>query len=526
MPGNQLVERVRAWHDGMRWRMPDKNRPDRAPSWLEICEAVMGADAVQIARGDFKAEKSATKLMREMQLRLLHCTVNGAALPGYMVGAAFARAVSPLSFTDGKGKWQGFLWARCVATACAMIRRHLQVGREPLEVTPELDMTLRRRDYLYGRLLGVAYRLEQAVNAQPEEKWSSVRMMTRFVQRPAETWPLLYESLLPCLSALGDRARASRNPDDRRWNARLYQRLFGQIERLFTLEDRADTRPLSYLFLVGFHTQRMSLRLDREMRPYAPPATRDELYGCLLAIADDCEWNAERADGDVVSARDGHTGAMALTRAFARAPSTAWQRIHDGLIPYLESAGVREAGRVQRLIARVEQGFAPQERASDRPLGSLFLHGYLSMRLALAQHSLDMETWKPERPPAPQPNTREAAFGALLALENDVERRALDLDAPGEENRPSNTMRFLTRAARRPCEVWDYLSARMKPYAGKRWLGASVTDTANALRERIAQSGWDTDEPLRPQYLHDFYLYSGALYAGTPEHREHDRKDD
>ena len=38
-------------------------------------------------------------------------------------------------------------------------------------------------------------------------------------------------------------------------------------------------------------------------------------------------------------------------------------------------------------------------------------------------------------------------LAALLALENSVERRILDLNKPDEENRTSKAMRFLTRAA-------------------------------------------------------------------------------
>ena len=88
---------------------------------------------------------------------------------------------------------------------------------------------------------------------------------------------------------------------------------------------------------------------------------------------------------------------------------------------------MRAAREAQRLLQRIEQGFSAEERASDRPLGSLFLHGYLCMRLALAQHALDPKAWAPAGRASAAPDTREAAFGALLALENDVERRVLDL---------------------------------------------------------------------------------------------------
>lgn len=507
MPGNQLVERVNAWHRDMHWKMPDKQRPDRAPKWLEICEAVIGADAVQTARGDFKADKSATKLMREMQLRLLHCTVNGAALPHDMVHSAFVRAVSPLSFTDAKGKWQGFKWAQCMATACAMIRKHLLDQPQPIEITPALDPALRSRDYLYGRLLAVAHRLEQAASRQPEEKLNSIQMMAQLVQRPYDTWPKLYIKLIPYLTRIGDQARSAGEPEGRQKSARMYLHLLGQIESLFRPEDRTDARPLSYLFLAGYSAQSRSFQSAGGPLPFLPPQTRDELYGCLLAVADDCEWNAERLDNGS-SSRDGRTNALLMTGAFVASPSRTWQQIHDRLIPYLEKSGVRTARQTQRLLRRIEQGFAPGERLSGKPLGGLFLLGYLCMTLALMDRTLDPEAWQTTGRMQAEPDSREAAFGALLALENDVERRALDLDPSGGDSRSSNAMRFLPRAAQRPSEVWTYLRERLRPYEKKLWMAGHIRQEIDALHARIEENSWNTDEPLRPEYLHFFYLYS------------------
>ena len=82
----------------------------------------MGVDAVQTAKGDFKADKAATKLMRDLQMRLLHCVIEGEALPLSLVKAAYNRAVQPLSFTDQNSQWSEPQWRNCVAAACAMIR--------------------------------------------------------------------------------------------------------------------------------------------------------------------------------------------------------------------------------------------------------------------------------------------------------------------------------------------------------------------------------------------------------------------
>ena len=523
IPGNVFIDHVDRWRAACRWQMPHQQGldDDRPPTWREICEAVMGVKAVETAWNDSKAKEATTKLMRDLQLRLLHCVVGAQALPRNMVEAAFHRAVQPLTFTDSKGRWNGWSWSKCIAVACAMIREYEYEidGRGSTAPQPVLDVSCTERDYLYGRLLAVAHKIEQ--DALRNEKTNvnniptnAVRMMARFVQRPDIVWPQLYVKLIPYLHTLGSRAGEGR--------ARLahrYQYLLGQIEGLFRPEDIDSTGALSHSFLLGFSAQTRELWLgadqERQLQPpqtgLRPPVSRDALFGCLLAVADHFEWSAEseQTGAGRISGKDGRTNAMLLTAAFEQRPMSAWVKIHDKLIPYLEKAGVETAGYAQRLIGKIEQGFAPAERLSDAPLGRGFLHGYLTMLCALSTHDgLDQAAWKPEAAAHAPIESREAAFGALLALENSVERRILDLDKPEEENRPSNAMRFLTRAAQRPDEVRAYLAERMRPYEKKLWYSGRVLERERELNRLIAENHWNGDSPLGPQYLYYFYLYS------------------
>lgn len=514
IPGNVFIDHVDRWRAACRWQMPHQEGldDDRPPTWREICEAVMGVDAVNTARGDFKADKAATKLMRDLQLRLLHCVVGAQALPRNMVEAAFHRAVQPLTFTDSKGRWNGWSWSKCIAVACAMIREYEIDGRGSTAPQPVLDVSCTERDYLYGRLLAVAHKLEQ--DASGDGKTNAVRMMARFVQQPGVVWPQLYMKLIPYFGALAGKAA-----EGKARSAHSYQYLLGQIEGLFRPEDIDSIGALSHSFLLGFSAQTRELWLgadqERQLQPpqtgLQPPVSRDALFGCLLAVADHFEWSAEseQTGAGRISGKDGRTNAMLLTAAFEQRPMSAWVKIHDKLIPYLEKAGVETAGYAQRLIGKIEQGFAPAERLSDAPLGRGFLHGYLTMLCALSTHDgLDQAAWKPEAAAHAPVESREAAFGALLALENSVERRILDLDKPEEENRPSNAMRFLTRAAQRPDEVRAYLAERMRPYEKKLWYSGRVLERERELNRLIAENHWNGDSPLGPQYLYYFYLYS------------------
>ena len=506
MPGNVFTEHVRRWHEACRWQMPSPSSADseRPATWLEICEAIMGVDAVRTAKGDFKADKAATKRMRELQLRLLHCTIEGQALPGSMVSAAFNRAVQPLSFTTAKGKWDKDAWLACVSTTCAMIRKHAIDSEDAFIPTPALDASCTDRDYLYGRLFAIAHMLEQ--NASEDSRTNAVRLMMRFVQRPTAAWLELYGKLLPYLRTLGKEGRAC-----------FYKRRLALAEGLFRPSDVSEGRPLSFQFLIGFSAQLRALKLEKEdaqaaFPAYAPPKTRDELFGCLLAVADFFEWRSERQkadDGKTVSSRDGRTNAMQLTAEFIARPMTTWPKIHDRLIPYLEKSGVKTAARAQRLLCKIEQSFLRTERLSDVPLGRGFLHGYLRMLEALsAEASLNGNAWEPAAMSDEVPATRDAAFGMLLALENQMERYALDFEKTEEENRPSNAMRFMTRIAQRPNEVWSYLEARMRPYQRKSGFSHEIRRRADALHALILERQWDSDAPLGPAYLYCFYLHN------------------
>ena len=506
IPGNVFVEHVNRWNAGCRWLMKDPKQPltERPVTWLEICEAVMGMNSFQATWRDFKADKSATKYLRDLQLRLLHCVVEAQPIPENMVSAAFNRAVQPLSFTDSKGNWNVWKWQSCMATACAMIRK-LYLDRKPSRtVSPTLDTTCTERDYLYGRLLALAHYMD------PNTPSHAMRMMTHFVQQPKKAWQQLYLKLLPYLKTLGKDG----------YSARYDKHLLAQAESLFTSEDIDNGKPLSYLFLVGFNAQTNDLWAPKEQKQkqtprtgYLPPKTRDELYGCLLAMADHYEWLCERQEdeaGRSVSRRDGRTNAMQLTAAFMMQPMTTWAKVHDKLIPYLEKMGVETADSVQRLLRKTEQSFTPEERLSDAPLGRGFLHGYLMMLEALqSRDGLDTDGWQPAHIElAALPATREAAYGALLALENQTERRILDLDKSEEENRPSNAMRFMARAAQRPNEVWAYLQVRMRPYANKYWFTKGSFHQAEKLQAWIEENHWNHDKPLGAEYLYDFYLYN------------------
>ncbi len=519
LPGNLYVQRLESWATDCLWEMPGKDKPLRSPTWREIIEAAIGRDTVLVAMQDFQSKKSATKLMREMQMRLLDCIVNDRPLPHDFVQQAFRRAVQPLQFTDSKGNWNSYAWAQCVATTCALIRKAQTQANKPA-ASPVLDRTCSDRDYLYGRLLAVAHKLVLDTTEKDKNPSVAIRAMTRFVQSPGEAWLHLYIKLLPYLEHIG---QTKKSPEGG-YLAGWYLHLFGEIERQFQPQDRTDTRPLSYAFLIGFSAQLREMYQkpeDRQPAPtldaYTPLPQRDTLFGCLLAVADISEWNAAAAEqgGKKVSPQDGQTNAMLLTASYTTHPSLTWMHIHDKLISYLERGGAAFSDRTQRLIGRIEQTFTPEDRLSNAPLNSLFLNGYLCMRYALTTKSgWNTDFWTPSPSSSPSIDSRDAAFGALLSLEHQVERRVLRQGQP-EDDHPSNAMRLLQRASQRPTEATRYLLQRMKPYQNKLVFSAQIRQEAERLCQLLTDRQWNTDTPLGSDYLYTFYTYDPFKQKGT-----------
>lgn len=191
--------------------------------------------------------------------RWMPCILEGREVPEDMVNLAVRRASSPVSF-DSR-----FLWERILALACSLVKQ--QYEKRYKEVwTMALDETCTKRDYLYGRLLAVADRIEyrtygreyaKGKKAEEERKdreketgreTNAKRYMSAFSQRPFRTWKIIEEKLEPYLVRLDAGERIT------------YQNLLNEIYERFTMEGYEDDTPLNGLYLLGFHNQAFALQ--------------------------------------------------------------------------------------------------------------------------------------------------------------------------------------------------------------------------------------------------------------------------
>lgn len=120
----------------------------------------------------------------------------------------------------------------------------------------ELETGRRDRDYLFGRLLSVADRLERTAlykaDKQDTRATNATRLMNAFQVKPFATWGLLYQQLTPYINQLN--------------GAGYYQSLIDSIMVLFRDGDFENNAPLSPLYLLGYSAQNRALTKNNQTK--------------------------------------------------------------------------------------------------------------------------------------------------------------------------------------------------------------------------------------------------------------------
>ncbi|MFA6566885.1 MAG: type I-C CRISPR-associated protein Cas8c/Csd1 [Victivallales bacterium] len=203
---SEYLKKIADWHNGCKWNLKlwDKKYQENkryvpyigSPSVDRMIEAVHGKP-----RGG--KDESYTKIKKGSRERLLHCIFDGAFLPGDYVNAAVRRASNPLGITR-KSKFDRDGFEQIVSTACALIRKYYQQhNKEDYKLSIELERT--DRDYLYGRLLGAADKLEEYALKKKDNKrivTAAIRYMQAFAQRPFRTWQTIHSCLNPYIQSV------------------------------------------------------------------------------------------------------------------------------------------------------------------------------------------------------------------------------------------------------------------------------------------------------------------------------------
>ncbi|MDU9048297.1 MAG: type I-C CRISPR-associated protein Cas8c/Csd1 [Candidatus Electrothrix sp. Rat3] len=258
---SEFLDRLHDWHDQFAWpqrhtqELPDPNgrkKPGRKTIWPVSCP--IPRVIAEAAYGDIL--KSNDTLKKSLLERILPCIVDGRSFPKDIMLSAVRRA----SNRNNCDHWE---WERNLGVACALFKgyyeRHTKTNkRRRYNMALEKDRTA--RDYLYGRLLAVAEKIEEvALNVGGEKRpTNAARLMQRFSDRPFSTWLTIEKNLQPYMQRLqGSRAGFLTNR----------KKELDEIHAAFVADDFTSDKSLTGEFLLGYHCQRMDLRKKSESEP-------------------------------------------------------------------------------------------------------------------------------------------------------------------------------------------------------------------------------------------------------------------
>lgn len=254
---SEYLNTIERWHSEFAWPQrvvkeiasSDGKKNKQKVIWVPCAPSPYAI--LNTAYGDII--KSSDSLKKNLYERLIPCLVEGIPFPKDLIDLAIHRASNP----NACEKWE---WEKNIGIACSLYRgfynRH-PIIQKRRNYSMSLENDNRSRDYLYGRLLAIAERIEEvALNVAGENRpATAVRLMQRFADRPFSTWRTLELALLPYMQRLqNSRAGFLVNR----------KKELDEVLGYFNSQDFTNDKALSGEFLLGFHCQRLALRNKQE----------------------------------------------------------------------------------------------------------------------------------------------------------------------------------------------------------------------------------------------------------------------
>lgn len=249
METTRYLDNIRKWHEQcgwIQWKYKDGHRKSYygVPGVWDIADILYGLES----NGRITiVDKNGKRLYAELSRRLLPCIWDNRNIPYDLVMTAVNRASMPQAYKER------YNWERVLTLACSFVKKN-RYEREKEEWNVALDKECKNRNYLYGRLLAVADRIEYRTFEKDKDAsrvTNAKRYMSTFSQRPFDTWKVIEENLQPYLNKLSIAER------------RYYENLVDSICELFDVDAFQDNGKLDGLYLLGFHSQSFDLKYNK-----------------------------------------------------------------------------------------------------------------------------------------------------------------------------------------------------------------------------------------------------------------------
>lgn len=244
LKSSDFLQRLNDWHKACSWihryrsvEVLDK----KSGKTLRIFPRFVGAPAPRdIAEAAYATNNDGKfqineKLRKSTVERIIPCIIDGQPIPRDIVESVVRKASNRVALEN----WQ---WNKILSIACALYKKH----KEKEDYGMALDETRSTRDYLYGRLLAIADRLEEHAlyKAEKGRATNATRFMQQFSQHPFRTWGQIHSALVPYMVRLD--------------GAFFYKNLIAEVKSLFDPDDFTNDKPLSGEYLLGYYSQRQN----------------------------------------------------------------------------------------------------------------------------------------------------------------------------------------------------------------------------------------------------------------------------
>lgn len=243
------LENLMHWYENCGWLQPKfKNKTYYLYYGMvgikDIANMLYGVESNDI----LVLKGSNERMYSEVCKRLIPCIMNGQEIPEDMVRLAVQKASSPVSYD------KSYNWERVLALACSLVKKkYIEKSGNKEEWTVALNKESQDRNYLYGRLLAVADRIEYRTFERDENRQTNAkRYMNAFSGQPFHTWKVIEERLQAYFSRLSFQERI------------YYERLIEEICWQFREGEFERNDGLNGLYLLGLHNQAYALRNKTE----------------------------------------------------------------------------------------------------------------------------------------------------------------------------------------------------------------------------------------------------------------------
>ena len=256
---HDFLNRLETWHNQFSW--PQRHTQELTDTFgkkskVKVIWPISSPAPMAIAKAAY-GENVTDSLKKKIIERLIPCIIDGQPFPLDLVISCAHKAINRIGYASD-AQW---LWERNLGIACALYKGYYQ--RHPnltqrRDYAMALEENYHSRDYLYGRLLAIAERIEDVALSVSGEKRSTTaaRLMQRFADRPFETWRTIELALQPSMQRLRvSRAGFLTNQ----------MKEMDTILALFKHDDFVRKEALSGEFLLAYHCQRQKIKNKTEI---------------------------------------------------------------------------------------------------------------------------------------------------------------------------------------------------------------------------------------------------------------------